>query len=195
MAQKNNIKLYRTLLAAGFFCVFAGLVLLLTLPQKNAESFLIYFCIITMFISALGVYISLIVQKAFPFFLGLNVFLVSATCAFLSVNTNSFSVEHYWPISMISLGITLIPSGYIRYKKMRTIYTIPACVLSALGIVFLLFSLDVIKIPLRTFMAYCWPLVLVICGIILIIYYLYGQKNKVKFFEEAEESDLEKSDE
>ena len=55
---------------------------------------------------------------------------------------------------LISFGITLIPAGYLKMKKFKTVYIVPATFLSILGIVFMLFSFKIIKVSFGTFFKY-----------------------------------------
>lgn len=194
MADKSGMKFYRTLLAIGFLLVLAGMTYYVVLPAKKIEGFLVLLFFILMFLSACVVYISLVLSKAILFYGSLNLFIYSVIELILNTHVIQWNASQLWPIMMIAFGVTLIPSGYLRYKKMRTIYTIPAVVLSFLGFVFILFSFDIIAIPFKTFILFAWPAVLIFCGVILILYYLYAQKYKDKDVDDSYEDTSEDSE-
>lgn len=189
MASKHTVKFFRTFLAIGFLFVLAGLTLLLTLPAKKAEGFLVIFHLALMFGAAVLIYIALLLHKGILLYFGLNIFIYSVGATFVNVNVMDFSFAKLWPLLMISFGITLVPSGYLRFKKMRTIYLVPAAMLCVLGILFSLFAFDIITIPFRTFFMYMWPAILLCAGLILIVYYFYSTLNKEKFMEETDDSE------
>lgn len=188
MASKQSAKLFRLVLAIGFIMLLAGLSFFLLVPAKNAQGFLFVFYLILMFISAVAVYFTLILQKSVLLYIALNTFIFSIVAAFIASKEANFVFVKYWPLLVMLFGITLIPSGYVKAKKMRTIYVFPALMLVFLGGLFLLFSCGVIKVPFRIFFIYMWPVLLLAAGFFLIAYYFYSVYNKRKFIEEVEVS-------
>lgn len=67
MADKNNLRFYRILLAVGFLFFLVGLTLLIFLPSKRAEGFFITFLFFLMVFSAVLIYISLVLKKLLCF--------------------------------------------------------------------------------------------------------------------------------
>lgn len=189
MSLKNDVKLFRTVLAFGFLFVLAGLTFIFSLPAYKAEGFMFVLHIALMFIGAIMVYFSLVLHKSILLYLGLNVFIISVCAVFISSNKANYELIKYWPLLLISFGITLIPSGYFRYKKMRTFYVIPAIVLVVLGIMFCLFAFKVITVKLKDYVIYMWPGIFLAAGIILIILYFYGICHKTGILEEVSESE------
>lgn len=194
MASKHTDRFFKTFLAIGFLCVFAGLAILLTLPVKKAEGFAGIFFLALLFVSIATIYMSLVLQKGLLLYFGLNLCIFSIGAMIVSANYGAFDQVKLWPLLMISFGFTLVPSGYLRFKKMRTIYVIPASVLVVLGVFFSLFAFNIIKIPFRVFIAYMWPVILILAGLVLVGYYLYCLYNKDEFIKEQEVSDSEEMD-
>lgn len=190
MADKNNIKLFRALLAIGFLCVIVGISFIITLPAKNTAGFLVIFFIALMFLSAAVIYFSLIIKKSFLLYVGLNLFVFSLVAEIMATRLIPFEFTKIWPIVMISCGFTLIPCGYLKYKKLRTIYSIPSAALVFLGTVFLLFAYHIIKIPFRKFIFYMWPAILIGAGLVLIIYYFYSQNNHESFTDDIDDGEI-----
>lgn len=188
METKKSEKLFRLVLAIGLVLILGGISFFLIVPAKNVEGFLFIFYIVLMFLSAVAIYFTIVLQKSFLLYLALNTFIFSTVAAFIVSKETNFAFIKYWPLLVMLFGITLIPSGYVRAKKMRTIYVVPAVVLVGLGSLFLLFSCGVIKIPFRVFFIYMWPVTLFLAGIFLIAYYFYGVFTKKRFIEDVEVS-------
>lgn len=190
MADKNNIKLFRGLLAIGFLCVLIGISFIITLPAKNTEGFLVVFFIILMFLSAAVIYFSLIIKKSVLLYVGLNLLIFSIVAEIMVTRLIPLEFKKIWPMVMISCGLTLFPCGYLKYKKTRTIYCIPAAMLIFLGTVFLLFAYHVIKVPFRRFVLYMWPAILIGAGLFLIVYYLYSQNNRESLIDDTDDGEI-----
>lgn len=190
MADKNNIKLFRALLAVGFLLVTVGISFIITLPAKSTAGFLVIFFIVLMFLSAAVIYFSIIIEKAVLLYVGLNLLVFAIVSEIMVTRLIPLEFVKIWPYVMISCGLTLFPCGYLKYKKMRTLYCIPAVALIFLGIVFLLFAYHIIKIPFRKFVFYSWPVILIGAGVILIIYYLYSQNVKQPVTEDMDDGEI-----
>ena len=65
-------------------------------------------------------------------------------------------------------GICLILTCVFKHRKIRGVYLFPSLLIEVLGIAFLLFSLDVIKISLSLFVAKWGPLMLILAGAALV---------------------------
>ncbi|MBQ0003484.1 MAG: hypothetical protein KBT21_08095 [Treponema sp.] len=190
MADKNNIRLFRGILAAGFLCVMIGISLIIALPAKKTAGFLVVFFIVLMFLSASVIYFSLIIKKAVLLYIGLNLLIFSIVSEVMVTRLIPLEFTNIWPIVMVSCGLTLIPCGYLKFERLRTIYLIPAAALIFLGTVFILFAYHIIKIPFRRFVAYMWPVILICSGIFLIAYYLYSQKNTSAIMQDSDDGEI-----
>ena len=133
MDSKNSVKLFRLVLAIGFILLLCGLTFFLLVPAKNVQGFLFIFYSTLMFLSAVAVYFTIILQKGVLLYLALNTFIFAVVAAFIASKEANFAFIKYWPLLVMLFGITLIPSGYVKAKKMRTIYVIPAIMLVFLG--------------------------------------------------------------
>ena len=189
MAEKNKVRFFRTTLAIGFMFILIGLSLILILPAKNTEGFLFIFFLVLMCLAAFIIYASLILSKPVLLYSGMNLFIYSVAAEIFTTKLIPVQMSKFWPLFMVAFGITLIPSGYLKYKKIRTVYLIPAIVLVFLGTVFSLFSFHVIKVSFRRFIAFVWPAILIIAGLFLIIYYLYSQKYAESFIQDSDDQD------
>lgn len=190
MNKNTDLKFSRILLAIGFLLILAGLTFLILVPSSEAKNFFYIFYLALMFVSAAAIYSSLILQKGFMLYLALNTFIFSVIAAFITSNEANFPFIKYWPILVISFGLTLIPSGYVRANRMRTIYVIPAIVLVVLGLIFLLFSTGIIKTSFKDAVLFIWPTILFLAGVVLVALYFYGISKNKPLIDEVEVSTL-----
>ncbi|TVR73024.1 MAG: hypothetical protein EA427_02595 [Spirochaetaceae bacterium] len=74
-----------------------------------------------------------------------------------------------WPIFMTFGGLTLMVYGFRKGKPYPISLVLPGCVLCALSLVFLLFSLNVIEQSLASLTARWWPLIFVPLGVLILL--------------------------
>ena len=189
MNDKRNI-----ILAVGIFSILIGILLLgLFSSELSFRNFFLRPTLLLL-LGAVTIYISL-VSTRYPLFTFSGMFFCCAGVLFLLIDAKlvKSSVEQLWPILVIMSGIFLFPSCYLRSKKITSSYVVPAVCLVCLGLLFLLFSMDIIKTPLRTFAARWWPFVLIIFGIGLVILFFLSQYQKSPFSlteEDDEDEDI-----
>lgn len=104
-------------------------------------------------------------------------------CSFLAlVSLVSFfsgladlSLRQYWPLLAISAGISMIPTGCIRYRKLKPVFIVPATTFILLGGFFSIFSLGFSSMRFRTFLYYTWPAFFISAGIILFLLWSFNR--------------------
>ena len=79
----------------------------------------------------------------------------------------------------------------IRFCKLQAFYIVPGITLTGLGLFFLCFSLDIISVSFAEFARMWWPLIFVVFGLVLIVLFLYMQKQKTPVLAEDSEDDEE----
>jgi cytochrome c biogenesis protein CcdA len=94
-----------------------------------------------------------------------------------SLNIVPITFYKWWPLLSVFAGLALIPSGWHRYGVIRSWYVVPSITFIVLGIILLVFSLDVVSFSFKQFMLNWWPLLIALAGLILILISL-GTKNK-----------------
>ncbi len=185
MNYKRNI-----ILAVGIFSILTGILLLGLLSSEL--SFRNFFLRPTLLfiLGAITIYISL-VSTRYPLFTFSGMFFCCAGILFLFIDAKLIksNIEQLWPVLVIMSGVFLFPSCYLRSKKITPSYVVPAMCLVCLGLLFLLFSMDIIKIPFSTFAARWWPFVLIIFGIGLVILFFLNQYQKNPFSLDEEDDD------
>ena len=174
MKQISRLKL-NIILAFGLIFILTGFFLLVNFSKSIFEVFpaLPVFSIIA---GAAVLYFSLtFFKKAFFFFVGFYAFLVGVFALFTSSTLCPFSFTQSWPISAILCSFSLLITSLAKYRRIKSSYAYPGAAIAFLGIMFLLFSADVVKLSFSAFMARWWPIFLVIFGIILIVLFIIQQ--------------------
>ena len=87
--------------------------------------------------------------------------------------------EDWWPSISIFAGLALIPSGWHFYGAIKIQYLVPAAAFIVLGVLLLIFSLDMVSFSFKQFILNWWPLLIVMAGLILVLISL-GTKNNLK---------------
>ena len=179
--KKITVPVLNVLLAAGVVLILAGLLLIshfsagvgVEVPSGS---------IATMILGAVIFYLAMtVIHWAILFFLGLLVFCIGLCMTFVFTNVLPFGPEHLWPIAVLLCGICLILTCVFKHQKLRGVYLFPSILIELLGVVFLLFSLNVIKISLSSFVAKWGPLMLILSGASLVGVFLW-QRNFKDFF-------------
>jgi hypothetical protein len=79
-----------------------------------------------------------------------------------------FSSAQAWPLFSVFSGIALFPAGWRRYGAFRSRYVVPSIAFAVLGLVLLIFSLDLVSSSFAQFMKNWWPLLVVLAGLTLV---------------------------
>lgn len=194
--KKITVPVLNALLAAGLILVLAGLLLILRFYAGFGAEFPVLSAL-TMMLGAVIFYGAMtLLHWAVLFFSGLLIFCIGLCMTFVFSGVLPLGSENLWPIAVILCGFCLILTCVFKHRKIRGVYLFPSVLIEVLGIVFLLFSLDIIKVSFSTFMSKWGPLVLIFAGAVLIGVFLW-QRNFNDFFpyDKDELSDLTDEDE
>jgi hypothetical protein len=89
---------------------------------------------------------------------------------FLSaVKIISTPFSRLWPLLSVFAGLSLIPSGWHRYRSFKSRYAVPGAAFVFLGCLLLLFSLKMVPFSFSRFMINWWPLLIVLAGLMLVL--------------------------
>ncbi len=179
MAKSN--KKMNFFLALGIACFILGIVLFFIPPADQRETSHLFFNSSILLITAASVYISLLLKRPVAFYVSLNCCVDSLIMLIMEIRAVPSPLKRYWPLAVIISGVSLLALGAVRCKKFRTAYVFPAATLTILGGFFLLFTLKIIKVPLRVFASLFLPFFLVSGGMSLIVLYFVRQNAKDKF--------------
>ena len=176
-------------LALGLLFVFGGFLLFIYAILNERESVLQFWPCFVLLLGILVTYLSVAIFKSsFLFFLGVGVTLSSALSVIISSGIGELKYSELWPVFIIFAAISLISSCFYKHKRLLPKYFIPSVVMFAMGCLFLLFSLHIIKVPLRIFFFYSAPVVLLLSGFGFILFFcVQTQKQKKHNSEENED--------
>jgi hypothetical protein len=98
------------------------------------------------------------------FFLQVGFFLF-----FLTLRIFPLRFSESWPLLSVFAGFSLFPAGWRRFGVFRAGYVVPSIAFVILGLVFLIFSFDLVAFSFRQFMLDWWPLLVVLAGLVLVL--------------------------
>ena len=177
--KKITVPVLNMLLAIGVILIIVGLILI---SRFSAGQEIPVGSILTMILGAVIFYVAMtLIHWAFLFYLGLLIFFLGLCMTFIFANVLPFGPEHLWPITVLLSGICLIFTCIFKHRKIRGVYLFPSILIEILGIIFLLFSMNVIKIPFSVFVAKWSPFVLIFSGVALVVVFFW-QRNFNDFF-------------
>ena len=181
MNKKSALLLYISL-ACGILFILLGIALLLVSNAKHPVIQIPLLTILLLAAGAVSLFFSIAInQRAFFLYLGLNLCFFGMLSLSLAFNVFDLTFYKIWPFGMIFCGASLVPSGYFRYRKMRPAYIFPSVVLILLGLLFCLFSFDILKVSFSKFVACWWPAGIIILGTVLVTVFVIQKKNQTSF--------------
>lgn len=128
-------------------------------------------------------------KKAYQFFIAL-IFVGWSILNFLIAFVLPYSVSVWWPMYLIFVSIFLLVSGLKKYKKLKLGYVMPVLTLLSMGILFSLFSFDIVKVPFKTVAIIVGPILAVLCGLALVLFFLLQQRYKEFVIKDEDSGDF-----
>jgi hypothetical protein len=98
----------------------------------------------------------------------------------LSTVISETSLVKIWPGFMLITGLCLIPYALRKKVRYRIAVLISAASIIALSCVFLPFSLGIATVNFTEFVLTWWPILPLILGIFLVVYYTYSKHKRKK---------------
>jgi len=80
----------------------------------------------------------------------------------------SMSLSRTWPVFMLIIGLSFLPYGF-RGKKARVSIIVPAVAIMGLAVIFLPFSLGLVRESFTDFALTWWPTLLLLTGAVLVL--------------------------
>lgn len=174
MNKKSVLKL-NIILACGLIFILSGFFLLMNFSKSVFEDFPLI-PVMSIILGTAGLYFSLtFFKKAFVFFLGFYAFLLGVFSLYTSSKLCPVSFSQCWPISAVLCSLSLLVTSVFKNRRITSPYAYPSIAIGSLGVVFFLFSSDLVKLSFSAFMGKWWPVFLVACGIILVVLFLIQQ--------------------
>ncbi len=176
----KNIKI-NIVLVIGLSLIFAGILLLTGYFAKNPQSIYLFRGVILFILGALLLFVELMKsKKSWRMFVSVTLMLVSVIIGMIDVGFLPLGIKNLWPSFVIIIGFTLILFSFYKTRLIKAVYLVPALVIIFFGIIFFLFSMGIVKTPFVSVVSKLWPLLLVLCGGILITIFFIQRYNLLK---------------
>ncbi len=177
-SMRSHFEKYRLILIVGLVFVLAGTNLLVALLSPLDDFTFLILPSILLIVGIVILYFALLgKRRLFPILIGLLLFSAWLFCLLALAEVIPYTIEEFWPAMAILAGVMLVPIAFIRYGFLPITFLLSAIVLSSLGILFLLFSLDVIKMSFTEFASIWWPALIIVSGIALICLFFFTRKS------------------
>ena len=86
-------------------------------------------------------------------------------------------VRKVWPLFVLASGLSVLPAGYLRYKRLHPVYFVPGTAFLILGTLFSIFSFGQNSVSFRSFLAVWWPAFIMAAGIFLYMIYIVNKSH------------------
>ena len=171
--KSRDGKILNLILAFGLLFIFVGILILICFAGSSDKSSISIFSILVSLagLSSLYVYIGFS-RSPFYFFIGLALTTCGLFWLIVKRNIIPATPEQLWPFLMIITGLCLFATGRTKRRHIVLYYDLPAVFLVILGIIFLLFSFDIITASFSLISLLAGPVILIAAGIFLVILFL-----------------------
>lgn len=115
-------------------------------------------------------------KRAYHLFTGMALFTWGLMFFLIMKGFVRYRFAQLWPVIGITAGLFIFIAGLTKYKKLKFGYFIPALSLFLMGIWFMLFSLNIIKVPFKTVAIIGGPLFMILVCIFIIGFFMLQQK-------------------
>ena len=192
--QTKSTVLRNVILAFGLILIFAGILLAVyfTFNTSFPGFKMAVFPVLFLFSGGILIFLTFGLTKD-PIILsiGIVLFLWGITALLSNTGLVPFTKKQLWPLIVVFSGIAVFISGLYHFKKIRSFYLFPSLTLVALGFLFLLFSMRIIKISLAKFIGAWWPFFVILVGLALVIIFFVKQKKSESFMYMEDDSSME----
>lgn len=120
-------------------------------------------------------------KQGFLLGMGLTLIIDGILICLVNFHLINVTLKQIWPLFVVIAGFCFLSSDLFIYRRLRTAFLFPSIMLIFLGVAFLVFSSDVFNISFRKFISVCWPIVLVVFGILLLSVYGIQRINNKQF--------------
>ncbi|WP_407400053.1 hypothetical protein [Treponema sp.] len=120
-------------------------------------------------------------KQGFLLGMGLTLIIDGILICLVNFHLINVTLKQIWPLFVVIAGFCFLGSDLFIYRRLRTAFLFPSIMLIFLGVAFLVFSSDVFNISFRKFISVCWPIVLVVFGILLLSVYGIQRINNKQF--------------
>lgn len=172
-------KVLNIILAVGLLFLSVGFLTFVYALETNHENFFKFWPLFVIFTGLFVTYFSITVfHRSYLLFGGIAFSFSGCFMEFLSQDITSLTYVQLWPVFLLIAGISLLLACIYKFRRPRPNYIVPSVIMILLGIVFLLFSLDVIKVSFVTFMVIVGPCLLFGAGVTAVILFVAQSTHK-----------------
>jgi hypothetical protein len=187
--MKKDISFFANLILyfGSGFLIFLG-ILYLSIPLENRHIVINYLPIIAA-LSGIAVLVLSIrnTKRLHQIFIGFELLFWGPVEVINELRILPYTFIQWWPMIGVTAGIFLYIAGMVKYRKLLAGYFIPSITLFLLGIWFMLFSFNIIKVPFQTVAIVGGPLFLMMSGVFIVALFLL-QKNHSNLVVKDEEN-------
>lgn len=192
----NSQKMQNFLLAVGMSCILLGIYFLVAFhsaAETGAAVLLRFMCLAG--VGMLLLFLSLVLVKSFLLvYVGLQLVFFGILALVIDSHIVRAGLKELWPVLVVSSGVSLLPAGLYRAKRIKSIYLFPGIVLVFLGLFLLPFSLHVTRISLKKLFLTFYPLAFILMGLSLVVVFFYQQTHRKDFPYMTDDSELVQRD-
>ncbi len=109
-------------------------------------------------------------------FLGMILLLIGVFYLLLNTVISVMDMKKLWPVFMTIIGVSMIPYGLAKSGHGRIVLIVPGGFLTALSLVFLVFSLGMTDVRFSLFVIRWWPCILIVFGILFLVSHFRKKK-------------------
>ena len=187
----NNLQNF--LLAFGLSCILFGIYFLVSFSAKGTTGlsvFLRFMCL-----SGFGMVILFFSIACFKnyllIFVGTNLVFFGILALIIDTNVSGLKLNELWPFLVVSSGLSLLPAGLYRTKRIKSVYLFPGIALLFSGLFLLPFSLHIVGLSFKKFASIAFPIIIILLGLILVIVFFYQQTHQKNFPYMNDDSEME----
>ncbi|GMO29572.1 MAG: hypothetical protein Ta2F_04970 [Termitinemataceae bacterium] len=169
--RRTSIKNKKSILFAGLLLTLLGCIFLLqsfsqTITAQLIGSFLV------IIIGAISlIFIVMLGKSSWLFFVSIMTFLsgIYFLVLFSGIFAPQFVFSTTWPVLSLIVAMSLLPTGWRHYKKLKFVYIIPSISFIGLSGLMLLFSTGLVKITIKQIILRGLPVFMILLGLLMIL--------------------------
>lgn len=179
MSKTEITRTHKIFLAIGLLFILLGIFLQIFLNRNLVFNTAVLYSIIVAFVGAVFLYIACL-KKTSMWKFAVGLFLTWGGLFFVIVEAYfyDYSLKTLWPVLVSLAGAAIICSAIFSKRRITFSILMPSIVLVIMGVLFLFFSLDIIKDSFISVVTNLLPFLLMISGVVLFGSYFYVQSGR-----------------
>ena len=179
MSKTEITRTHKIFLAIGLLFILLGIFLQIFLNRNLVFNTAVLYSIIVAFVGAVFLYIACLKKTSmWKFAVGLFLTLGGLFFVIVEAYFDDYSLKTLWPVLVSLAGAAIICSAIFSKRRITFSILMPSIVLVIMGVLFLFFSLDIIKDSFISVVTNLLPFLLIISGVVLFGSYFYVQSGR-----------------